>query len=90
MAKPHFLHYTYYHCTKGKNRSCTQRCVSGEQLEKQIDHFLSRIQISERFKDWAIKHLHELHEKETAFRDEVIQTRQKAYQECVRRIDKKC
>ena len=43
--------------------------------------------ISERFKDWAVKYLHELHEKETAFRDEVIQTQQKAYQECVRRID---
>jgi len=87
MENPHYLLYTYYHCTKGKNRSCAQRCVSGDQLEKQIDHFLSRIQISERFKDWAIKHLHELHEKETAFRDEVIQKQQKAYQECVRRID---
>ena len=87
MENPHYLLYTYYHCTKGKNRSCAQRCVSGDQLEKQIDHFLSRIQISERFKDWAIKHLHELHEKETAFRDEVIQRQQKAYQECVRRID---
>src|ERR1035438_8702365 len=87
MNRPHFLHYTYYHCGKSKNPSCTQKCVSGEQLEKQIDHYLSRIQISERFKEWAVKHLHELHEKEAAFRDEVIQTQQKAYQECVRRID---
>jgi DNA invertase Pin-like site-specific DNA recombinase len=87
MEKPHFLHYTYYHCAKGKLPSCTQKCVSGEQLEKQIDHFLSRIQISARFKDWAVKHLHEMHDKETAFRDEIIQTQQKAYQECVRRID---
>ena len=61
--------------------------MSAEQLEKQIHHYLSRIQISERFKNWAVKHLHDLHEKEAAFRDEVIQTQQKAYQECVRRID---
>ena len=87
MSKPHFLHYTYYHCGRSKNPSCMQKSVSREQLEKQIDHYLSRIQISERFKDWAIKYLHELHEKEATFRNEVIQTQQKAYQECVRRID---
>ena len=87
MANPHFLRYTYYHCGKSKNPSCSQKSVSGEQLEKQIDHYLSRIQISERFKEWAIKYLHELHEKEATFRNEVIQTQQKAYQDCVRRID---
>ena len=87
MRKPHFLNYTYYHCGKSKNPTCTQKCVSVEQLEKQIEHCLSRIQISEKFKDWAVKSLHELHEKEAAFRNEVIQTQQKVYQECVRRID---
>ena len=87
MAKPLFLRYTYYHCAKGKDPSCTQKWLSGDELEKQIDHFLSRIRISERFKDWAIKYLHELHAKESTFRQEMIETRQKAYQECVRRID---
>src|SRR5664279_3733368 len=74
-------------CGKSKNPSCTQKCLSSEALEKQIDHFLSRIQISDRFKDWAVKYLHVLHEKELTFRDSIIQTQQKAYQECVRRID---
>jgi hypothetical protein len=87
MEKPHFLHYTYYHCGKSKHPSCTQKSVSSEQLEEQIDHFLSRIQISDRFKDWAVKHLHVLHEKEVTFRDDIIQTQQKAYKECIRRID---
>jgi site-specific DNA recombinase len=87
MDKPHFLHYTYYHCGKSKNPSCSQKCVRAEQLEEQIDHYFSRIQISERFKDWAIRHLHVLHEKETAFRDDVIKTQQKAYQGCVQRMD---
>ena len=87
MEKPHFLTYTYYHCGKSKNPSCTQKSVSSEVLEKQIDHFLSRIQISDRFKDWAVKHLHALHEKEVTFRDDIIQTQQKAYKECIRRID---
>ena len=87
IAKPHFLHYTYYHCGKSKNPSCRQKSVSREQLEKQIDHYLSHIQISERFEDWAIKFLQELHEKESTFRNEVNRTQQKVYQECVHRID---
>ena len=87
MQNPHFLHYTYYHCSKSRIPRCKQESVRSDELEKQIDHFLSRIQISERFKDWAIKHLHELHEKETGFRDQLIQTQQTAYQQCVRRIN---
>lgn len=87
MANPLFLRYCYYHCSKSKRPPCPQRCVSGQELEKQIDQQLARVQISERFKDWAIKYLHELHEKESAARNDIIQAQQKAYQECVRRID---
>jgi hypothetical protein len=61
--------------------------VSGEKLERQVDEFLARIQISEKFKEWALKYLHELHGKEHAARNEIIQAQQKAHNECVRRID---
>jgi hypothetical protein len=87
MPNPHFLHYIYYHCGKSKYPSCTQKGLTAEALEKQIDQFLSRIQISERFKDWALKFLHELCEKESASRNDIIKTQQKAYQECLRRLD---
>ena len=87
MANPLFLHYTYYHCSKSKMPRCPQRCVSAQELEKQIDQYLARIQISPRFKDWAIKYLHELHEKESSSRNDIIQAQQKAYKECLRRID---
>jgi hypothetical protein len=87
MANPRFLRYTYYHCGKSKNPSCTQKSLSGENLEKQIDHYLSRIQVSDRFKNWAIRYLHELHAHESALQDEVVRTQQKAYEECTRRID---
>jgi hypothetical protein len=87
IVKPLFLRYTYYHCAKGKDRSCTQKGVTAKQLEQEIDHYLSRIQISDRFKEWAIKYLRELHQNEGAFRHEVIQTQQKAYRECTRRIE---
>ena len=87
MKAPLFLHYTYYHCTKTKNPECTQKSVSGKELDRQIDSYLARIQISERFRDWAIKHLHELHEKESSSRNDIIQAQQKAYRECLGRID---
>jgi hypothetical protein len=61
--------------------------VSGKELEKQIDTYLARVSISKRFMEWAIKYLHEMHEKEIAARNDSIHTQQKAYQECLRRID---
>jgi site-specific DNA recombinase len=87
MVDPLFLHYTYYHCSKSKRPSCTQKCVSGVELEKQIGEYLARIQISEQFKDWAIKYLHELHAQESATQTAIIEAQQKAYQECVQEIN---
>jgi len=87
MKNATFPRYSYYHCSKSKNPSCPQKAVSAEMLEKQIDEFLGRIQISEKFKDCALKYLHELHEKEQANRNEIIQAQQKAYTNCVRQID---
>ena len=87
MVKPLFLHYTYYHCSKSGRPVCSQKCVTGLELEKQINEHLARISISQRFKDWAIKYLHELHAKESAMQITIIKTQQKAYQECLARID---
>lgn len=87
MVNPLFLNYSYYHCSKSNRPSCRQKSISSQELEKQIDAFLARIQISEKFKEWAIKYLHELHAKESEARNDIIHAQQKAYQECVRQID---
>jgi hypothetical protein len=87
MVNPLILRYLYYHCSKSKVPRCPQKSVSIQHLEKQMDQYLARIQISPRFKDWAIKYLHELHEKENTSRNDIIQSQQKAYKECLRRID---
>lgn len=87
MVNPKFLHYTYYHCSRSKRPMCRQKCVSGVELEKQIVQQLARIHISERFKGWAIKYLHELHAKESAGRNDIVAAQQKAYQECVQELD---
>jgi site-specific DNA recombinase len=87
MSKPRFLHYTYYHCTRTKKRTCSQKSIKSGELEKQIVTYLNRIQISERFKTWAIKYLHELHRKETASRNDILRSQQQAYRDCVRQLD---
>jgi site-specific DNA recombinase len=87
MVNPLFLHYTYYHCSKSLRPMCQQKCVSGREMEKQIKEHLARISISKRFKDWAIKHLHELHEKEKSLQDDIIKSQRKAHQECLDAID---
>jgi len=87
MLNPRFLKYVYYHCTKRTTVRCSQRCVSATELESQIEGYLSRIQISKRFEEWAIKHLHELHDMETAARGDALQSQQKLYQDCLRRLD---
>lgn len=87
MINPKILRYTYYHCTRRVNPLCSQKSIRGEALEQQIDGYLSRIQISERFKEWAVRYLHELHAAEAKSRNDDIQTQQKAYKDCLKQID---
>ena len=61
--------------------------MSGTGLEKQIDQYLARVQISERFKEWAVKYLHELHETDSTSRNDIVEAQQKAYQQCLIQID---
>lgn len=85
-VKSRFHHYLYYHCSKSRRPECRQKCVSGRELERQIEVHLARLQISERFKDWAIKYLQQLHDKENVTEKSIIQTQEKAYRDCSSRL----
>jgi DNA invertase Pin-like site-specific DNA recombinase len=87
MSQPTFLHYTYYHCTQRGDRLCRQKSITAPELERQIDSHLGRIQISERFREWAIKYLHELHSHESASRNDIVRSQHTAYEECLSRLD---
>ena len=87
MSGPVFRRYTYYHCAKSKNPNCSQRSIQAHELEKQIEDYLSRIQISEAFKTWAIKYLHELHANEVVARNEILRSQETAYADCLKRLD---
>ncbi len=87
MVKPLFLHYTYYHCSKSGRPRCPQKCLSGLELEKQINDSLAHISISQEFRDWSVKYLHELHAKEGATQITIVEAQKKAHQECLARIE---
>ena len=57
-------HYVYYHCTKKKNSECHQRGIRIDDLEVQIDGFLKRFNIGEKYMQWAIETLKEETEQE--------------------------
>ncbi len=80
-------YYTYYHCTKRKDPSCTQKTIRKEELEKQVNIFLDDIKIPEEFKDWALGVLRQENEKEFTDRNTIIKTQQKEYNDCVKKLD---
>jgi len=87
MKEPTILKYVYYHCTKRKPPRCTQGSIEVKDLEKQIDEYLSRIHISERFKNWAIKYLKEENEKESTSRETILTSQRRAYDGCLKKLD---
>ncbi|MDP2960408.1 MAG: recombinase family protein, partial [candidate division Zixibacteria bacterium] len=89
IKDPKLLDYTYYHCTKRKRgKKCSQPSIRKEDLEKQVVHCLSHIEISEEFKNWALKYLRETHDKETGVRTNIYQSLQKAYNQAQRELDR--
>jgi site-specific DNA recombinase len=68
--------YIYYHCTKKKNPDCLERSIEVKELERQIDEVLGNITISEAFKDWAIKYVHEIRKEEAVTHQMAFQNKQ--------------
>jgi hypothetical protein len=87
MDNPTILHYIYYHCTKRKNPNCTQKSIEISAWEKQVDEMLSKIEISPRFKDWAIKYINEQNEQEIQDRTAILHSQQGSYDSVVQQID---
>jgi len=87
MKTPTILKYVYYRCTKRKNPSCTQGSIELKELERQISRYLSRIHISESFKNWAIKYLKEETKNEINSRETILSSQRKAYDSCLKKLD---
>ncbi len=87
IKNPKILHYVYYHCTKKKNPKCFQRGIRIEELERQIEEYLKKIQISEEYVDWALKYLRKANKRETSLRNQILENHQKTYKECLQKLD---
>ncbi len=82
MVNPKVLHYIYYNCTKKAHPECTQRNINITDIEKKIDYELSRFEIPEEFKNWAINHLNELNNKEEMNETDLKEQLNKRTNEC--------
>ncbi len=87
MKNPKLLNYVYYHCTKRVHKNCSQGSITREKLEEQADTLLSKFEISENLKTWAIKHLNELHDFEVQDREKIHQNLLRAKADCISRLD---
>ncbi len=80
-------HYVYYHCTHRKDENCTERSIELKQLNQQIDKTLLGLTISERFKDWAIRNLHEVRSTEASSNEAVLRNKNKELEGVVIQLD---
>ena len=79
--------YIYYHCTKRKDKNCPEQYIEEKDLEAQIDFILAKFQITEEFKDWAIRFVNEPREDEESQRVESASQKHKRIGEITKQLE---
>ena len=83
--------YVYMHCTKKKKlpngEKCTQRSIEQKELEKQISTFLEKIEISDRFLEWAKKKLRKQTDVEITTQEQARKNLEKKFQNCTKALN---
>jgi site-specific DNA recombinase len=75
-------HYIYYNCTKKKyDFGCTEKHVEVKLLHLQIGAILKDIKISEEYRDWAVRHVHEVRKNEAVSDSLAIKSKHKECEE---------
>ncbi|MCX6760452.1 MAG: recombinase family protein [Candidatus Nealsonbacteria bacterium] len=80
-------HYIYYHCTKKINPDCAEKSIELKNFSKQVDGIISKLTISEKFKDWAIRYLHEINKNEAMANEETVLAKHKRYEGIIKQTD---
>lgn len=80
-------YYIYYHCTKRKDEHCPERMVEVGELMGQINKVIDGLQISERFKNWALKYLHVIRQNEANNNEIIIENRHKELEYIIKQLD---
>lgn len=79
--------YVYYHCTHRKDANCVERSIELKQLNKQVDAVLAQLEISERFKNWAIANLHTVRSTEAMSNESILVHRNNELESTVEQLD---
>jgi len=72
MKKPSIINKTYYHCTKKKNKDCSQGSITEVAIDAFIMKILKQISISKPFYDFAIKSLKRLNAQKNSKNEKVL------------------
>jgi hypothetical protein len=80
-------HYILYHCTKKVNPKCTERQLEITDFNRQVDKLLATLTISEKFKHWAIKYLHEIRKEEAKSHEASLEAKQKSLLKVTKDLD---
>lgn len=87
MQNGNVHHYIYYHCTKRKNPNCTQGSIETDILEDQIENTLLGLRIPPEFHAFGLKWFRSEFAKDSVGRNAIVETQQKAYKLCLKKID---
>ena len=80
-------HYVYYNCTKKRyDAGCTEKHVEVKLLHLQIGAILKDIKISEEYRDWAVRHVHEVRKNEAESDSIAIRTKHKECEEVTQQL----
>ncbi len=80
-------HYIYYRCTRRVNPDCMEKAIELKNFSKQVDDIISKLTISEKFKNWAIKYLHEVRKDEANANEQTIIAKQRRYEIIIKQVD---
>lgn len=87
MNNPTILHYVYYHCTKKKDKKCSQKYVKVENLEQQFNDILSKITIDKDYLELALEYLQDKQKNSTSTEKAIRGNLQLALDNCQTRIN---
>ena len=81
-------HYIYYHCTKRKIPTCTQKTLEEKKLSEQIDEVLTGLTIPEEFHKWAMEWFGKENQNEWQIRKSMNSQHRQAYDEALKLLDR--
>lgn len=87
MKNPKIYKHVLFTCVRAKKRLCGQKSINVKEIEKRIDNELSKFEITEHLKEWAVKYLNDLNQTETGDRENYRLNLENAKNDCVKRLD---